>query len=94
VLYRVSSISRDSSVGIGTSWGLDDQASFLGKGKIFFCTPQYSDGLWGPPSLLSNGYRMLHENKLSFPPAKERSEMVPCSLSRIFFTVRRYKMVT
>jgi hypothetical protein len=31
--------------------------SIPGRGKI--CSPQRSDRLWGPPSLLSNGYRDL-----------------------------------
>jgi hypothetical protein len=49
--------SRDSSVGIETDYGLDFWGSIPGRGKIFFFTPQRPDRLWGPPSLLSNGYR-------------------------------------
>jgi hypothetical protein len=29
------------------------------RGKRFFSSPQRPDLLWGPPSLLSNGYRGL-----------------------------------
>jgi len=49
--------SRDSSVGIVTGYRLDDQSS----GIIFpaGAGPPRPDRLWGPPSLLSNGYREL-----------------------------------
>jgi hypothetical protein len=40
-------------------YGMDGRGSTSGKGKRFFSTPQRSDRLWGPPSLLSNGYREL-----------------------------------
>jgi hypothetical protein len=50
---------RDSSVGVGTGYGLDCQGLIPGKGKRFFSTPQSSDRLRGPPSLLYNGYRRL-----------------------------------
>jgi hypothetical protein len=49
---------RDSSVGIATGYGLDDPGSISGNAK-FFPFPQRQDRLWGPPSLLSNGYREL-----------------------------------
>jgi hypothetical protein len=32
---------------------------YLQINKRFFCTPERPDQLWGPSSLLSNGYRWL-----------------------------------
>jgi hypothetical protein len=37
--------------------GLDGQGSNPGKSKKFFSTSQGPDRLWGPLSLLTNGYR-------------------------------------
>jgi hypothetical protein len=45
--------SRDSSVGIGLGYGLDD------RDWEFFSSPPRPKRLWGPPSLLSNGYHGL-----------------------------------
>jgi hypothetical protein len=47
---------RDSSVGITTGYGLDDQevGVQVPVGSRIFSSP---DRLWGQPSLLSNGYR-------------------------------------
>jgi hypothetical protein len=45
--------SRDASVGIALGYGLD------GGGWEFFSSPQRPERLWGPPSLLSNGYQGL-----------------------------------
>jgi hypothetical protein len=38
------------------SYGLDGRDSIPGRDKRFVSTPQRPDRLWGPPSLLSNGY--------------------------------------
>jgi hypothetical protein len=47
-------------VGIATGlYGLEDRGSIPGRGKRFFSSPQRPDRLWGPSSLLSNGYRGL-----------------------------------
>jgi hypothetical protein len=51
--------NRDSSVGIATSYGLDGR--WVGvrvpvETSIFYF-PIRPDRFWGPPSLLSNGYR-------------------------------------
>jgi hypothetical protein len=51
--------SRDSAVVIATSYGLDDWGvgvRVLVESRIF-SSPNRSDRLWGPPNLLSNGYR-------------------------------------
>jgi len=37
--------------------GLDDQVLSPGRGWEFFSSPLHPDQLWGPLSLLSNGYR-------------------------------------
>jgi hypothetical protein len=49
--------SQDSSVCTATGYGLDGRGAVPGRGKTFFSTPQPLNQLWGPPSLLSNGYR-------------------------------------
>jgi hypothetical protein len=51
--------SRDSSVGIALGYGLDDRGSISGGCFEFFCKPPRPERLWGPPSLLSNGYQGL-----------------------------------
>jgi hypothetical protein len=54
--------SRDSSVGIATGYGLDDQrfGVRVPMGARIFTSPCRPDRLGGPPSLLSNGYRSLY----------------------------------
>jgi hypothetical protein len=51
--------SRDSSVGIATGYGLDGQGVGVRVkvGPRIFSSPRRPNWLWGPPSLLSNGYR-------------------------------------
>jgi hypothetical protein len=52
--------SRDSSVSIVSDYGLDDRAIGVRSpagAKDFFLYPLCPDRLWGPPSLLYNGYR-------------------------------------
>jgi hypothetical protein len=45
-------MSRDSSVGIATGYGLDDQGGGAGVpvGYKIFTSPYRPDRLWGPPS--------------------------------------------
>jgi hypothetical protein len=51
--------SRDSSVGIALGYGLDDRGSIPGGCWEFFSKPPRPERLWGPESLLSNGYQGL-----------------------------------
>jgi hypothetical protein len=48
---------RDNSSGIALGYGLDDQGFESRQGLGFFFPPPRPDRLWGPPSLLSNGYQ-------------------------------------
>jgi hypothetical protein len=59
-LYSICIRSRNSSVGIATGYGLDDRGVGVRVpvGSIF-SSPRCPDRLWGPPNLLSNGYRGL-----------------------------------
>jgi hypothetical protein len=41
---------------IALGYGLDDRGSIPGGGWEFFSSPPRPERLWGPPSLLSNGY--------------------------------------
>jgi hypothetical protein len=48
--HAVLKRSRDRSVGIAMSYGLEDSGSIPGSDK-FFPSPQRPDRLWGPPNL-------------------------------------------
>jgi hypothetical protein len=54
-------MSRDSVVGIATGYGLHDRGVgfWVPVGSRIFSASRRPDRLWGPPSLLSNGYRGL-----------------------------------
>jgi hypothetical protein len=54
-------IYSDSAVGIATGYGLEDGGFrvWVPVGSRIFSSPRHLDRLWGPPSLLSNGYREL-----------------------------------
>jgi hypothetical protein len=54
-------LSQDSVVGIATAYGLDDRGVGVRVpvGVRIFSSSRRPDRLWGPPSLLSNGYRGL-----------------------------------
>jgi hypothetical protein len=47
-----------AQVSITMGYGLDGPGSIPGSVR-FLSSPQRPDRLWGPPSLLSNGYRQL-----------------------------------
>jgi hypothetical protein len=51
----------DSSVGIATGYGLDNRGVGVRVpvGSRIFSSSRRPDQLWGPPNLLSNGYRGL-----------------------------------
>jgi hypothetical protein len=53
--------NRDSVVGIAPSYGLDDRGIGVRVpvGSRMFSSARRPDRLWGPPNLLSNGYRGL-----------------------------------
>jgi hypothetical protein len=52
---------RGSAVGIATGYGLDDRGIGVPVpvGATIFSSPSSWDRLWGPPNLLSKGYRKL-----------------------------------
>jgi hypothetical protein len=57
--YGVHRGNRHSVVGTATGYGLDDRGIGVRVpvGSRIFSSPRRPDRLWGPPSLLSNGYR-------------------------------------
>jgi hypothetical protein len=55
---QVGCVSRDISMVITTGYRLEGQGSIPGSERLF-SSPHHPDRLWGPPSLLSNGYRGL-----------------------------------
>jgi hypothetical protein len=57
-LLRYYKNSRDSSVGIPTGYRMESRGLIPDRGEIFLFSPLIlcSDRLWGPPSLLYNGY--------------------------------------
>jgi hypothetical protein len=52
-------LRRNSVVGIATGYGLDDRGVGVRVpiGSRIFSSPRRPYRLWGPPSLLSSGYR-------------------------------------
>jgi hypothetical protein len=60
ILYNKERI-RDSSVGIATAYGLDNQGVGVRvqEGSRIFSSPRRPDRLWGQPNLVSNRYREL-----------------------------------
>jgi hypothetical protein len=58
-LLQPSNRSRDSAFGIATGYGLDDRGVGVRVPVIsrIFSSPRRLERLWGPPNLLSNGFR-------------------------------------
>jgi len=61
--FFVFLVGRDSAVGEATLYGLDGPESNTGGGEIFRIR---LDGLWGPPSLVYNGYRVSPGDKAAW----------------------------
>jgi len=59
VFFLLAFIPHFRFLGIETGYGLDDQGSIPGMGWEFLSSTPCPDRLWGPPSLLSSGYRVL-----------------------------------
>jgi hypothetical protein len=61
ILLEKTCLILDSAVGLATGYGLDDQGVGVRVpvGARIFTSPCRPDRLWGPPSLLSNGYKGL-----------------------------------
>jgi hypothetical protein len=60
-IYTSTPTSRDGVVGIATGYEQDDRevGVQVPVGVRIFTSPNRPDRLWGPPNLLSNGYRGL-----------------------------------
>jgi hypothetical protein len=58
-IYSLGNGSRDSVVGIAIGYGLDDRGVGVQApvGSRIFSSPRRPEWVWGPPNLLSNGYR-------------------------------------
>jgi hypothetical protein len=56
---RTLNRSRDRAVRTATCYGMDDSGVGVQVpvGSRIFSSPRHPDRYWGPPSLLSNGYR-------------------------------------
>lgn len=71
-----------SGAGIGTDYGLHDRGSVSGRKRGFFFSPLHPNRLWGPTSLLYNGYRRLFRQSYSGKVVKLRArtsvmELIP-----------------
>jgi hypothetical protein len=79
-------MSRGGLVGIATGYGLDDRGVGVrvqAESRIF-TSPYPPDRLWGPPKLLSNGYRVVFPQGKSGKAVKLTThfQLVPRSRKR------------
>jgi hypothetical protein len=76
--------NRDSSVGIATGYGLEDQGVGVRDpvGVRIFTSPSGPDRLWGPLHLLSNGYLGLFPRGLSVRGVKLTTHLQLVPMSR------------
>jgi hypothetical protein len=84
-IYNFIKGKEPRAVGIATGYGLDDGGIGvrIPVGSRIFSSPLCPDLLWGPPSLLSNGYREFssrikrqgREADHSFPTSAEVKKM-------------------
>jgi hypothetical protein len=60
-MYCLFKESQDSSVGIATGYGLDgsEVGVRVPVWSIIFSSLRRPDRFWGPPNLISNGYRRV-----------------------------------
>jgi hypothetical protein len=68
----------DSSVDIETMLRAGrptNLGSIPGTSKTFFSSPKHPDRLWGPPDLLSSGYRWVYPRGWSGPDVKLRANL-------------------
>jgi hypothetical protein len=72
--------SRDSAVGITTGYGLEDQGVGVRVpvGPIILTSPSRPGRLWGPYSLLSNGYQRRFPQGVKWP-GREADHSPPTS---------------
>jgi hypothetical protein len=80
-LAFITNRGRHSSVGMAIGYGLDDRGIGVRVpiGSRIFSSPQRPDRLWGPPSLLSNGYRWVKLTTLLqiVPRSRKRGSIHP-----------------
>ena len=69
ITYVCITCGPGSSVGIATDYGLNGPGIESQWGEIF----RHPDGLWGPPSLLYNGYRVFPGGKVRPGRASDHS---------------------
>ena len=73
-MSHVLTYGPGSVVGIATAYGLDGPGIESRWGEIFRTSP---DRLWGPPSLLYNGYRVFPGGKVL--PGRDADPSAPSS---------------
>jgi hypothetical protein len=81
-LVKLKNRSRVSSVSTVSDYGLDDRAIGVRSpagARGFFLLPLCPDRLWGPPSLLYNGYRGVLSPGVKARPGRDADHSPPSS---------------